>query len=173
MIVTVTPNPSIDATLTVDAIVRGEVARATSSQREAGGKGINVANVAHKAGRRTLAIAPCGPHDPFDVAVRSLGIGFAPVEVAGAVRTNTALTESDGTTTKINEQGPTLTPAHTGALESLLRDAAADAEQAREDREGDHLVEKAGEGERDRDRDQEQDRCARNDQLEPDRKSVV
>lgn len=128
MIVTVTPNPSIDATLTVDAIVRGEVARATSSQREAGGKGINVANVAHKAGRRTLAIAPCGPHDPFDVAVRSLGIGFAPVEVAGAVRTNTALTESDGTTTKINEQGPTLTPAHTGALESLLRDAAADAD---------------------------------------------
>ena len=36
MIVTVTPNPSIDATLTVDAIVRGEVARAGGRGRRTG-----------------------------------------------------------------------------------------------------------------------------------------
>jgi hypothetical protein len=43
MIVTLTPNPSLDRTLEVAALHRGEVLRATTVRVDAGGKGINVA----------------------------------------------------------------------------------------------------------------------------------
>ena len=97
MIVTLTPNPSIDATLRVPHLVHGEVARATAAHREAGGKGINVSHAVAKAGLDTVAVAPCGTPDPFELAVGALGVNFVPVRVGGTVRTNTAVTEEDGT----------------------------------------------------------------------------
>lgn len=127
MIVTLTPNPSIDATLTVPAFTRGEVNRVTGARREAGGKGINVSHVVHMAGRPTLAIAPCGEADPFELAVGRLGFPLLPVRIPGAVRTNTAITEPDGTTTKINEQGPSLIDAHLTTLTSHLSQQASSA----------------------------------------------
>lgn len=42
MIITVTPNPSIDRTIAVDDLRAGQVHRATSSRIDPGGKGINV-----------------------------------------------------------------------------------------------------------------------------------
>ena len=129
MIITLTPNPSIDATLSVDQVVRGEVVRAHTASREAGGKGINVSHAVAKAGGETLALAPCGGDDPFLHAVRRAGIPFAPIEVDGFVRTNTALTEADGTTTKINELGPEMSAGRRVDVEKhLLKHAhAADA----------------------------------------------
>ena len=52
VIVTVTPNPSIDRTLRVPAVRRGEVVRADRDHREAGGKGINVARALDEMGVR-------------------------------------------------------------------------------------------------------------------------
>lgn len=127
MILTLTPNPSIDATLGIDNLQQGAVVRATTARREAGGKGINVAHAAHKAGYSTTAIAPCGANDPFELAVRRIGIGFTPVRIEGEVRTNTALTEPDGTTTKINEQGPTLSSEDLASLTATLVAHAAEA----------------------------------------------
>jgi len=128
MILTLTPNPSIDATLDIDQLERGAVVRATSARREAGGKGVNVAHCAHKAGHATLAIAPCGTDDPFELAVRGIGVEFTPVRIDGHVRTNTALTEPDGTTTKINERGPELTAADLDAIVAELEAHARDAQ---------------------------------------------
>ena len=45
MIVTVTPNPSIDRTLHIPALERGQLIRAQRATVEAGGKGINVARI--------------------------------------------------------------------------------------------------------------------------------
>ena len=42
MIVTVTPNPSLDRTVEIDALVRGDVLRARRASVEAGGKGVNI-----------------------------------------------------------------------------------------------------------------------------------
>jgi 1-phosphofructokinase len=42
MIVTLTPNPSIDRTIGVPSLEHGEVNRATSSRIDPGGKGVNV-----------------------------------------------------------------------------------------------------------------------------------
>ena len=119
-IVTVTPNPSIDATVHIPALRRGEVVRATATRKEAGGKGINVAHAAAMAGYDATAVAPCQQSDPFATAMRAVPVAFVPVHIASAVRTNTAITEDDGTTTKVNEAGSELSDAELDAVESAL-----------------------------------------------------
>lgn len=120
MILTFTPNPSTDATLSVATLRRGEVARAITATREAGGKGVNVAHAVAKAGRAALAVVPCGESDPFKFAANRLGFPFVFIPVEGNIRTNTAITESDGTTTKINEPGPQYTiDVQQGFLDAL------------------------------------------------------
>ncbi|MFC8987829.1 1-phosphofructokinase, partial [Streptomyces sp. NPDC057115] len=42
MILTVTPNPSLDRTYEVPSLARGEVVRATGERVDPGGKGVNV-----------------------------------------------------------------------------------------------------------------------------------
>lgn len=126
MFITLTPNPSVDATLTVDAIARGEVARATEVRREAGGKGINVAHVASAAGFDTLALAPSD--ESFAAMVHSADVAFQRIPTPNPVRTNTAIVEADGTTTKINERGPLLDDATRTATESSLADAVTRAD---------------------------------------------
>ena len=60
MIVTLTPNPSVDRTVSITDLQRGEVQRATASRIDPGGKGVNISRAltAHKA--RTLAVLPAG-----------------------------------------------------------------------------------------------------------------
>ena len=73
MIVTLTANPSLDRTITLDAPLRpGEVQRATSAREDAGGKGINVARVIAAAGVDTSPSFPLAADDPFDAALRAL-----------------------------------------------------------------------------------------------------
>lgn len=112
-VVTVTPNPSVDRTVTLPtALIRGAVLRVTSVSNEAGGKGVNVARALTLAGVDALAVLPAAEDDPFLSALRTTGVRYAAVPIAGAVRTNLAITENDGTTTKLNEPGASLTPPH-------------------------------------------------------------
>ena len=124
MIVTLTPNPSIDRTVSVPALEHGEVNRATDSRIDPGGKGINVARALTANGTRAQAVLPVGGpegHLMQDLLDRS-GTAYTPVPILGTTRMNTAVIEPDGTTTKINEPGPTLSSAE---LDGLL--AAVDA----------------------------------------------
>jgi 1-phosphofructokinase len=131
MIVTVTPNPSIDRTVTLPAeLVRGGVHRVTSVSSEPGGKGVNVARALTLAGLDVVAVLPAGSHDPILAGLQVQGVEFEAVPVSGGVRTNLTITEPDGTTTKINEPGATLEPSEAEAL------AWAVMQQAR----GDHWV---------------------------------
>ena len=50
MIVTLTPNPSLDRTLFLDTFTRGAVNRCTATLVEPSGKGINVALALHSHG---------------------------------------------------------------------------------------------------------------------------
>ncbi len=123
MIVTVTPNPSIDRTLRIPSIVRGGLVRAVSATAEAGGKGINVSRALTTQGHATLAVAPLSESSAS--GMRALLEGAAPIEavpVAGEARVNVSLVEEDGTVTKVNEPGPQLSDDET---ESLLARAAA------------------------------------------------
>ncbi len=128
MIVTVTPNPSIDRTVTLSGpLTRGAVHRVSSVTSEAGGKGVNVARALTMAGLDALAVLPAPAADPMIAALQSTAVPFSCVPAAGAVRTNLAITEHDGTTTKLNEPGATLDGA---ALEQLTLSVLAHAETA-------------------------------------------
>ena len=123
MIVTVTPNPSIDRTLRVPSIVRGALIRALSAGAEAGGKGINVSRALTTEGHPTLAVVPLS--ESSAAVVRALLRDAAPTEavtIAGDARVNISLVEGDGTVTKVNEPGPMLDEDETEEL--LARTAA-------------------------------------------------
>jgi len=128
MIVTVTPNPSIDRTVSLGAtLTRGAVHRVTSATSEPGGKGVNVARALALAGLDALAVLPTSDDDPMVAALRAAGVTFRSVPVGGVVRTNLAITEADGTTTKLNEPGA---PLDADALDALTRAVLAHAETA-------------------------------------------
>ena len=128
MIVTVTPNPSIDRTVSLSApLTRGAVHRVTSATSEPGGKGVNVARALGLAGLETVAILPAADDDPMVSALLTAGVSFRCVPVSGVVRTNLAITEADGTTTKLNEPGA---PLDAAALDALTRTVVAHAETA-------------------------------------------
>lgn len=129
MIVTVTPNPSIDRTVMLPAqLVRGAVHRVRSVSTEPGGKGVNVARALTLAGLDTVAILPAAEHDPIVAALKSYGVPFFAVPVDGAVRTNLTITESDGTTTKINEPGAVIDEAALAALTTAILERASSAQ---------------------------------------------
>jgi 1-phosphofructokinase len=109
MIVTLTPNPSNDRTVTVAGpLERGAVQRLLSVTMQAGGKGVNISRAAMSAGLGTEAVFPAHPDDPFVTELLSAGIACYPAPPAGDVRINLAITEPDGTTTKLNSPAPSL-----------------------------------------------------------------
>jgi 1-phosphofructokinase len=117
VIVTVTPNPSIDRTLEVPAVRRGEVIRVRTASSEAGGKGINVSRALATMGIATSAIAPGSA--ATKARLRDLlggSIVLRTVDIEGDIRTNLSLVEPDGTVTKVNEPGPTLDEATAARL---------------------------------------------------------
>jgi 1-phosphofructokinase len=118
MIVTLTPNPALDRTVLIDSLVRGEVHRAHAVRVEAAGKGVNVTRALCSHGVASVAVLPVGGRSGtwYLDALTADGVAVAPVMVEGALRTNVAIVEPDGTTTKINEPGPDLGPDEQDAL---------------------------------------------------------
>lgn len=118
MIVTVTPNPSLDRTIELTDLRRGEVHRAVAGRLDPGGKGVNVARALTAAGVPTVAVLPSGrtPGGRLTGLLAAHGVDAVTVPIHGATRTNITLVEPDGTTTKINEAGPALTPDEVAAL---------------------------------------------------------
>ena len=108
MIVTLTPNPSIDRAIVIDALHRGEVHRATSSRVDPGGKGVNVSRALAAQGAPTIAVIPAGGPEGhlMEELLDAAGVARRSVAVAGALRMNVSVLEPDGTTTKLNEPGP-------------------------------------------------------------------
>ncbi len=121
MIVTLTPNPSLDRTVTLGApLARGAVQRVVSVTQQSGGKGVNISRAAVSAGIPTLAVLPAASDDPF---VRDLGaaeIPCHPTPPAGEIRMNIAITEPDGTTTKLNSPGATVGAGELDAMAQAL-----------------------------------------------------
>src|SRR5438309_2255339 len=129
MIVTVTPNPSLDRTVEIDALVRGGVLRASRASVEAGGKGVNISRALAANSIPTLAVLPSGGFEGAQLTgLLAPGVEVVLVQVAGAVRANISIVEPDGTVTKINEPGPRLTADELNALSYATLRAAAGAD---------------------------------------------
>ena len=128
MIVTLTPNPSLDRTIALPGtLARGEVQRAVSAHQEPGGKGVNICRALEVSGVRSLAILPGDPEDPVLLALTAQGVPHLGLPIGAALRSNVAITEPDGTTTKVNEPGPALTPEQQDALIELVLNQAEGA----------------------------------------------
>jgi 1-phosphofructokinase len=130
VIVTLTANPSVDRTVEVDALVRGAVLRARASRVDPGGKGVNVSRALAANGRNTCAVLPAGgwEGDQLAALLAPEGVPVALVPVGGSIRANVSVVEPDGTVTKLNEPGPTLSEAELEAVAVATVAAAADAD---------------------------------------------
>jgi 1-phosphofructokinase len=130
VIVTVTANPSVDRTVAVDRLVPGAVLRTGPPLVEAGGKGVNLARALAANGHPARAVLPSGGPDGERLVALlvAAGVDHVAVPVAGGVRSNVTVAAADGTTTKLNEPGPILTPAEAAALAAAVVAAARDAE---------------------------------------------
>ncbi len=129
MIITLTANPSLDRTASLDApLARGQVQRVSGVTVEPGGKGVNVARAIHYAGHPVRAVLPAPDEDPILAALRQLGVDYRTVAVDEGVRMNLTLTEPDGTTTKLNEPGPRLSDELIESLATLVVSEAGSAD---------------------------------------------
>ena len=110
MIVTLTPNPSVDRPVFLTDLTLGSVNRSQRSCSEPSGKGVNVALALHGHGVAVQAVVTAG--GPVGAQLRQMldtaGLDTVIVPIAGEVRSNISLTQPDGTVTKINEAGPVL-----------------------------------------------------------------
>lgn len=109
MIATVTLNPSLDRTLTVNGLVSDDTNRAVSVRFDPGGKGINVSRVVRELGGRTLALGLLGGHHGQLVhrALEDEGICSDFNWIEGETRENLILQDlGSGETYRINAPGP-------------------------------------------------------------------
>ncbi|MEV4776720.1 1-phosphofructokinase family hexose kinase [Microbacterium sp. LWH12-1.2] len=125
MILTVTPNPALDLTWHLDSIRVAETHRADAAVARAGGKGLNVARVAHAQGAGARAITTVGGRtgEEFAAELQASGVPHRLVPVAGSTRRSIALVdESLGDTTVVNERGINPTDAEWAMLVGEVAD---------------------------------------------------
>lgn len=118
-IITLTPNPALDITLRVEGVRLGETHRVPTGANRAGGKGLNVARVAHQQGHSVLAIAPTGgaTGQQFATELAASGMPHRLVPVKAETRRTFALVDARADQTTIfNESGSPLDPSEWEAL---------------------------------------------------------
>jgi 1-phosphofructokinase len=105
-IATVTFNPAIDQTITVDHLTRGEVHRARSVRQDPGGKGVNVASCLADWGVPVTVFGLLGADNaaPFDALCDAKSITDRFDRLPGSTRVNIKIVD-DGDTTDINMDG--------------------------------------------------------------------
>lgn len=111
-IATITLNPCIDKTLSVERVIPDRKLPVTSVRRDPGGGGINVARVVGRLGGESLALWSCGGSNG-KVLSRLLdeeGVGHRPVPMEKETRENLIITdESNGAQYRLGIPGPGLT----------------------------------------------------------------
>jgi 6-phosphofructokinase 2 len=111
MIATVTLNPSLDKTVTVEELVVDEANRWTSLRRDPGGKGINVSRVIHELGGETIAYGFIGGFDgeALKHLLRQQGVPFDFTPIKGEIRSNFIITDlKTRRQTRIDAPGPNI-----------------------------------------------------------------
>lgn len=124
MIITLTPNPTVDKTLFLDQLVLNDVNRYEESQLDPAGKGINVSRVAHRLGWPTIAFG-FQAGEIGAIAERALdaeGVPYHFVPVPGQTRLNVTIVDrGSSTSTSLYGPGPPVSDDRLQMLEGLLR----------------------------------------------------
>lgn len=129
MILTLTPNPSMDRTLFVSTLALGRISRSDRSRTEPSGKGVNVSLALARQGYPTRAVFPAGGFAGSQIQqlLRLADVDHVAIPIEGDVRTNISLVEPSGSVTKVNEAGPVLTPEE---ADRFFRTACAQLDHA-------------------------------------------
>ena len=109
MIATVTLNPSLDRTVTVEELVMDEANRWTSLRRDPGGKGINVSRVIHELGGETVAYGFIGGIDGETLKhlLQQQAVPFDFTQIKGEIRSNFIIADlATYHQTRIDAPGP-------------------------------------------------------------------
>lgn len=131
MIVTVTPNPVLDRTLTVPTIILNEMLRAQEIREDWGGKGINVSRALHALGLPSITTGFIGGNTGKKLVqgLHSLGIKTDVVYIQGETRTNIIITDAKGEQyIKVNEPGPKVMESEVQRLFALAKSYAQDGD---------------------------------------------
>jgi 1-phosphofructokinase family hexose kinase len=122
-IITVTANPALDMTYHVDGLHPGETHRVSPALERAGGKGLNVARVAHQMGHPVVAVAPVGGATAtvFRSELEASGVPHSLVPVAANTRRSIAFVDTAQDLTSIfNEHGRALEAPEWEALTAAV-----------------------------------------------------
>ena len=108
MILTITPNPTIDRVYFVDEFQMGEVHRPNSFTCTAGGKGLNVSRVAHLMGHKTLVMGFLGGFNGEFIKseITKQGIQNNFTQIGGETRICVNISDKNGLSGEILEAGP-------------------------------------------------------------------
>jgi 6-phosphofructokinase 2 len=130
-IVTLTMNPALDITTSVDIVRPTEKLRCAATRYDAGGGGINVAHIAHTLGGSALAVFPAGGATG-GLVVKLLSddsVPFVQVPIATSTRESFTVNESStGQQYRFVLPGPQLTLREQAHCLGELRIAAKSAE---------------------------------------------
>ena len=118
MITTVTLNPMLDKTVSVDAVRRGAVSRASGVSVIVGGKGVNVSRQLHRLGEETVAAGFIGGEigSILERLLDGEGITHRFVRIAGMTREGVTYLEPEGTMTSVFEPPHPVTATEAGRL---------------------------------------------------------
>lgn len=131
MIVTVTPNPALDLTYAMDRVEYGESQRVEAAASRAGGKGLNVARVAHQLGAEVTAIAAVGGDTgrAFEADLAASGIPHLLHQSTSQTRrTITIVDRSRGETTLLNETGSLFSPTEWASITDAVLSLGAETQ---------------------------------------------
>jgi len=124
MVITLTLNPAVDQTVSLDRLRLGAVNRFARSQLDPAGKGVNASRMIHRLGWPTIAFGFLAGEVGAMVerALDDEGVPHQFVRVAGQTRINVTVVEESGArSTSLYGPGPVVDAAHLDTLEGLIR----------------------------------------------------
>jgi len=130
LILTLTINPAVDRTVTVDKLVFEDRGYILNRDEGAGGRGINASHVIHTFGGKTLALLTAGgaPGQTIEKSLAGMRFPFETVRVRADSRINLTISDKQGLTVKLNEVGA---PLEKDEIESIRKLVEARLPKAR------------------------------------------
>jgi len=122
LILTLTINPALDRTVSVDKLVFEDRGYILARGEVAGGRGINASQVIAAFGGKTRALLTAGGSsgEKLTQSLAGMGFPFETVRVRAESRVNFTISDKHGLTVKLNEVGAALDPAEVDAVRKLV-----------------------------------------------------
>ena len=129
-IITLTLNPAFDVHCTVPSLSLGKEHLCTITDREAGGKGVNVSRALTKNGVENLALVVLGEEngDDFCRRLEADGMHYLPLSLPGRIRENITIHPEQGEETRLSFAGFATDESLLGEVEEKIAPALSEGD---------------------------------------------